>query len=50
MAFSAYEVVRVACQSRSHAHDFVNAKSHARLREKPLLAEYNPPYRVNTTN
>ena len=50
MAFSVYEVVRVAYQSRSwfviyapttrqtasHANDFVNAKSYAR--EKALLA------------
>ena len=34
MAFSVYEVIRVACLSRTN--DFVNAKSHAR--EKPLLA------------
>ena len=41
MAFNVYEVVQVACQSKtnvrltSDANDFVNAKSHAR--EKPLL-------------
>lgn len=45
MAFSIYEVVLVACQSRSDkrltddANEFVNARSHTK--EKPLLAEYD---------
>ena len=41
MAFSVYEVVRVACQSRSsfkRENDFVNTKSH--VREELLLAGY----------
>ena len=45
--FSVYEVVRVACLSRSwystetsHANDLVNSKSHAVCREKPLLKGY----------
>ena len=47
MAFSVYEVVRVACQSRSDkrltddANEFVKAKSHTK--EKPLLAGYDDP-------
>ena len=42
LGFSVYEFVRVVCQSlvttrvTSDAHDFINAKSHAR--EKSLLA------------
>ena len=56
-SFGVYEVVRVACLSRSwffipinkptmrqasHVNDFVNAKSHAK--EKTLLAGYNEKY------
>ena len=45
MAFSVYEIVRVACHSRSDkrltddANEFVNAKTHTK--EKPLLAGYD---------
>ena len=45
MAFSVYEVVRVAFQSSSDkrltddANEFVNAKSHSK--QKPLLAVYD---------
>ena len=45
MALSVYEVVRVACHSRSDkrltddANEFVNAKTHTK--EKPLLAGYD---------
>ena len=45
MAFSIYEDVLVACQSRSDkrliddANEFVNARSHTK--EKPLHAEYD---------